>query len=210
MYMSNLWVTFSTYSSGSFTELSGNIIYNVNNLYNFGGNVIDPTSNFIIYELSNNPIQTDVSLQANNWKKVDPGLTILNPFQGYWLGSINTKIPTTQTSSQISISGYYHNSLHEYILNQSIFNTELTNKVTTSNIFLILSTHELANLKLLESYEITIPTLSSTSVVLKKYIALENNFNIDTYYYFYEIESLNIDLKTEDPTETSINLLYNS
>ena len=208
--MTNLWVTFSTDTSNTFDILSGNIIAELNMRYNFGGNVIDPTSNFIIYELSNNPIQNDGSLQANNWKKVDPGLTILNPFQGYWLGSINTKIPTTQTSSQISISGHYHNSLDEYISNQYIFYTELTNKVTTSNIFLILSTYELANLKLLESYEITIPTLSSTSVVLTKYIALENNFNIDTYYYVFETENLNTDLQTEDPTEMSINLLYNS
>ena len=90
--MSNLWVTFSTDSSGSFTELSGNIIYNLNNLYNFNGNLVDTTSDFIIYELSNNPIQGNVSLQANNWKQ----LTLNNnlaPFQGYWLGGINTNLP---------------------------------------------------------------------------------------------------------------------
>ena len=90
--MSNLWVTFSTDSSGSFTELSGNIIYNLNNLYNFNGNLVDTTSDFIIYELSNNPIQGGVSLQPNNWKQLNLN-TILNPFQGYWLGGINTTLP---------------------------------------------------------------------------------------------------------------------
>ena len=97
MYMSNLWVTFSTDSSGSFTELSGNIIYNVNNLYNFNGNLVDITSHFIIYELSNNPIQGGVSLQANNWKQLKLN-NILNPFQGYWLGGINTNLPLIFTS----------------------------------------------------------------------------------------------------------------
>ena len=99
MYMANLWVTFSTDSSGTFTELSGNIIYNVNNSYNFNGNLVDTTSNFIIYELTNNPIRTDVSLQANNWKKLNLN-TILNPFQGYWLGGINTKLPEIFTTTE--------------------------------------------------------------------------------------------------------------
>ena len=90
--MTNLWVTFSTDSSGSFSELSGNIIYNVNNLYNFNGNLLDTSSDFIIYELSNNPIQANVSLQDSNWKQLNLN-TILNPFQGYWLGGINTNLP---------------------------------------------------------------------------------------------------------------------
>ncbi|MHC5089063.1 MAG: BspA family leucine-rich repeat surface protein, partial [Planctomycetota bacterium] len=98
--MSNLWATFSTDSSGSFTELSGNIIYNVNNLYNFNGNLVDITSHFIIYELSNNPIQAGVSLQANNWKQLNLN-AILNPFQGYWLGGINTKLPLFTSRSQL-------------------------------------------------------------------------------------------------------------
>lgn len=90
--MTNLWVTFSTDSSGSFIELSGNIIYNLNELYNFSDKVIDVSSDFIIYELSNNnPIQGNVSLQANNWKQLNLN-TILNPFQGYWLGGINTTV----------------------------------------------------------------------------------------------------------------------
>tara|TARA_Y100000389_G_scaffold661_2_gene670 strand:- start:5903 stop:6526 length:624 start_codon:yes stop_codon:yes gene_type:complete len=114
--MSNLWVTFSTDSSGSFTELSGNIIYNINNLYNFNGNLVDTTSNFIIYELSNNPIQRGVSLQATNWKQLNLN-TILNPFQGYWLGGINTTFPTvdirlytyslTETVGYTSVVSFY-------------------------------------------------------------------------------------------------------
>lgn len=209
--MTNLWVTFSTDTSNTFDILSDNIIAELNMTYNFGGNVIDPTSDFIIYELSNNPIENDGSLQANNWKKVDRGLTILNPFQGYWLGSINTKIPTTQTSDEIiNINGYYHNTLSQYILSESTFYAELNNKVTTPHIFLILSTYELANINLLESREITIPSLSSNSVSLKKYIALPNNFDIDIFYYFFETDNFNNDLQTDQPTEMSINLLYNS
>ena len=87
--MTNLWVTFSTDISTNFTESSGNIIYNLNNIYNFNGNVIDTTSNFIIYELSNNPIQSGISLQTNNWKQLTLNNN-LSPFQGYWLGGINT------------------------------------------------------------------------------------------------------------------------
>jgi len=95
--MTNLWVTFSTDISRSFTEISGNIIYNLNNIYNFNGNVIDTTSNFIIYELSNNPIQSGIQLKTNNWKQLNLN-TILNPFQGYWLGGINTNLPQIFTS----------------------------------------------------------------------------------------------------------------
>ena len=102
MYMSKLWVTFSADSSGSFSELSNNIIYNLNNLYNFNGNLLDITSDFIIYELSNNPIQSDISLQANNWKQLNLN-TILNPFQGYWLGGINTNLPLKFYDQNIKI-----------------------------------------------------------------------------------------------------------
>ena len=90
--MTNLWVTFSTDISRSFTEISGNIIYNLNNIYNFNGNVIDTTSNFIIYELSNNPIQSGIQLKTNNWKQLTLNNN-LSPFQGYWLGGINTNLP---------------------------------------------------------------------------------------------------------------------
>ena len=97
--MTNLWVKFSTDSSGSFTELSGNIIYNVNNLYNFNGNLVYTSSNFIIYELTNNPIQANVTLQDTNWKQLNLN-TILNPFQGYWLGGINTNLPQIFTDEE--------------------------------------------------------------------------------------------------------------
>jgi len=95
--MTNLWLTFSTDISTNFTESSGNIIYNLNKLYNFNGNIIDTTSNFIIYELSNNPIQGDVSLQASNWNQLSLNNN-LSPFQGYWLGGINTNLPLIFTS----------------------------------------------------------------------------------------------------------------
>jgi hypothetical protein len=90
---SNLWVTFSTDISGNFSKISGNIIYNLNHIYNFNGNVIDTTSNFIIYELTNNPIQSGIPLEANNWKKLNFSDNLL-PLQGYWLGGINTLVYT--------------------------------------------------------------------------------------------------------------------
>ena len=120
--MTNLWVTFSTDSSVSFGELSGNIIYNVNNLYNFNGNLVDTSSNFIIYELTNNPIQANVTLQDTNWKQLNLN-TILNPFQGYWLGGINTNLPqitlkyTISASLASSLSGLFFFSINLISIN---------------------------------------------------------------------------------------------
>jgi surface protein len=133
--MSNLWVTFSTDSSGSFTELSGNIIYNLNNLYNFNGNLVDTTSDFIIYELSNNPIQGNVSLQANNWKQSNIN-TILNPFQGYWLGGINTNLP------QIFVS------LSEL---QREFSEWISNPIPVTNIYGLIENWDVGNIQNMSS-----------------------------------------------------------
>lgn len=95
--MTNLWVTFSTDISTNFIESSGNIIYNLINLYSFNGNLIDTTSNFIIYELKN-IIQNGQTLKNYDWKRLSLNNN-LSPFQGYWLGGINTKLPQIFTST---------------------------------------------------------------------------------------------------------------
>ena len=132
--MSNLWITFSTDSSGSFTELSGNIIYNLNNLYNFNGNLVDTTSDFIIYELSNNPIQGGVSLQANNWKQLNLN-TILNPFQGYWLGGINTNLPLFLSNDTLS----------------TVVNSWITNPIPVENIYGLIKNWNVENVSRMNS-----------------------------------------------------------
>lgn len=204
--MSNLWVTFSTDSSGSFTELSGNIIYNLNNLYNFNGNLVDTTSDFIIYELSNNPIQGGVSLQPNNWKQLNLN-TILNPFQGYWLGGINTK----RTSNILNIDGYYYNTVGNYISNQAEFynDSALDNIPSNSYIFVILSKNEISEPTTLESKDIYSLTLNPTNPIkIKNYIQLSNNFNVDTYYYVYTTDTAIANLLVDSPTEEPLTLQH--
>ena len=134
--MTNLWVTFSADSSGSFIELSGNIIYNLNNLYNFNGNILDTTSDFIIHELTNNPIQSDVSLQANNWKQLNLN-TILNPFQGYWLGGINTNLPSKLDDKSIITvtSEWINNPIPVTNIYGLIENWDVRNVTNMNNIF---------------------------------------------------------------------------
>jgi surface protein len=135
--MSNLWVTFSTDISGTFTELSGNIIYNLNNLYNFNGNLVDTTSNFIIYELSNNPIQGGVPLQTSNWNQFNSN-TNLSPFQGYWLGGINTNLPqifTSNTELQTEVNNWTNNPIPVVNIYGLIENWNVGNVIDMSGIF---------------------------------------------------------------------------
>jgi len=135
--MTNLWVTFSTDSSGNFSELSGNIIYNVNNLYNFNGNLVDTSSNFIIYELSNNPIQANVLLQHSNWKQLNLN-TNLNPFQGYWLGGINTNLPQIITDKQkllIAVNNWISNPIPVANNYGLIENWDVGNVTNMNNMF---------------------------------------------------------------------------
>ena len=88
--MAKIWTTFSTDICGSFNELSGNIIYNLNK-YKFNGNLIDTTSNFLIYYLKDFVHHGDI-LQETDWDQID--LTYpLSPFQGYWLGGISLTLP---------------------------------------------------------------------------------------------------------------------
>ena len=137
MYMSNFWLTFSTDSSRSFTELSGNIIYNVNILYNFNGNLVDTSSNFIIYELSNNPIQGNVSLKSSNWKELNLD-TILNPFQGYWLGGINTNLPqifTNNSELRAAVNNWRDNPIPVVNIRGSIERWKVGNVTDMLNMF---------------------------------------------------------------------------
>ena len=89
--MSNFWLIFSTDISETFNELSGNIIFNLNNLNNFNGNLIDLTSNFTIHELDR-PVKNNEDLKSSHWNVLSLN-TILSPFHGYWLGRINLILP---------------------------------------------------------------------------------------------------------------------
>jgi surface protein len=136
--MSDLWVTFSSNNSGTFTELSGNIIYNLNNFYNFNRNLVDTTSNFIIYELTNHPIQGGVSLQANNWKRLNLN-TILKPFQGYWLGGINTNLPqifTNTSELQTAVNNWKTNPISVTNIYGNISNWDVGNVTNMASVFL--------------------------------------------------------------------------
>ena len=187
MYMSNLWVTFSTDSSGSFTELSGNIIYNVNNLYNFNGNVIDTTSNFIIYELSNNPIQTDISLQASNWKQLSLNNN-LTPFQGYWLGGINTILPGINTIlpeiTELLLTSFYYGPL-----SGSVYESDLTNHTDATNILRISLSEKIQSPETLKNKYMNFSNYGGYGgiyIEIFEYISeKQNGFN--NYSYFFKI-----------------------
>lgn len=178
MYMSNLWVTFSTDSSGSFTELSGNIIYNVNNIYNFNGNVIDTTSNFIIYELSNNPIQGHVSLEASNWKQ----LTLNNnlaPFQGYWLGGINTILPEI---TELLLISFYHGPLENSTYENDVTNTD----GSIVSILRIIIVDKLLNPERLIGKYVDFTSQSGSNIEILEYIS-ELLLDSGAHAYYFKI-----------------------
>ena len=198
--MTNLWVTFSTDISGSFSELSGNIIYNVNNLYNFNGNIIDTRSNFTIYELSNNPIQGGVPLQPNNWKQLTIN-TNLSPFQGYWLGQINTKLPEITELTELLVKSFYYGPLTGSGYEYDLPSNDTTN---ITNILRISLSEKIQSPETLKNKYMDFSNHSGIFIKISDHIVEQPYSSV--YIYFFKITNDSITENTAITIDGTLNI----